>query len=136
VRAATSAVIGPQAAPGVKRRPTLVRRKRSKVALPHLVRPRPRVVLRAGRAVSLRWRKDQRARYYNVQLYRGKRKVYTHWPGGLRLRLPGELIAKGRVALVIWSGIGPRSRARYVRTPWVARLLVVRAARPVATARR
>jgi hypothetical protein len=136
VRAATSAAIGPQAAPGVKRKPTLVKRKRSKVVLPHLIRPRTRVVLSAGRAVSLRWRKDRRARYYNVQLYRGKQKVYTRWPGGLRLRLPGELMARGRVALVIWSGIGPRRRARYVRTPWVARLLVIRAARPVATARR
>ena len=36
--------------------------------------------MKARRASTLRWRRVPGARYYNVQLYRGGRKVLSAWP--------------------------------------------------------
>jgi hypothetical protein len=63
------------------------------------------------------------ARYYNVQLYRGNRKILTTWPESPRLQLRlhwrfhGRLmrLTPGRYDWYVWPGFGARSLVRYGR---------------------
>ena len=69
----------------------------------------------------LAWRKVQGASYYNVQLYRGNRKILSLWPNRTSFRLPktwsfegrSYLLAAGRYRWYVWPGLGPRSKQRY-----------------------
>jgi hypothetical protein len=69
----------------------------------------------------LRWPKVNGATYYNVQLYRGKRKVFSTWPKGTQLRLRRNVrfnghdvtLGRGRYRWYIWPGLGKRSEHRY-----------------------
>jgi hypothetical protein len=69
----------------------------------------------------LRWPKVNGATYYNVQLYRGKRKVFSTWPKGTQLRLRrhvrfnGQRVAlgSGRYRWYVWPGLGKRNEHRY-----------------------
>jgi hypothetical protein len=69
----------------------------------------------------LRWRAVSGAGYYNLQLYRGTKKVLSAWPRGNQVRLRGRWRFAGRqVRLVpgvyhwfVWPGRGPRSRPSY-----------------------
>jgi hypothetical protein len=74
---------------------------------------------RMRRAPQLRWPAVRSASYYNLQLYRGKRKLLTAWPGkpqfnlrrshhGHRLRL-----RPGRYHWYVWPGYGSRAAHRY-----------------------
>jgi hypothetical protein len=69
----------------------------------------------------LRWRRVRGATYYNVQLYRGSKRIYAAWPrmpqvglsaswkwSGHRFRL-----APGRYHWYVWAGFGHRASARY-----------------------
>jgi hypothetical protein len=69
----------------------------------------------------LRWRRVRGAGYYNVQLFRGSKRIYSAWPttpqvglrptwkwSGRRFRL-----TPGRYRWYVWAGIGPRTLARY-----------------------
>jgi hypothetical protein len=42
---------------------------------------------RVHRAPALRWRAVPNARYYNVQLWRGKNKIFSAWPRSAKLKL-------------------------------------------------
>lgn len=63
-----------------------------------------------GRAL-LAWDAAPRATYYNVQVYRGRTKVLTLWPGNESLRL--RRLAPGRYRWYVWPGYGARSRRNY-----------------------
>jgi hypothetical protein len=69
----------------------------------------------------LRWTAKLGARYYNVQVYRGKTKILSTWPAYAILRLPSAWrFARHRFQLTagvyrwfVWPGIGPRAAGRY-----------------------
>jgi hypothetical protein len=83
--------------------------------------PRANAVISASRPPVLRWMRVRRARYYNVQLHRGVRKVLSAWPSRPRYRLQrhwsygGKLrrLTPGRYVWYVWPGYGRRSAVRY-----------------------
>jgi hypothetical protein len=91
--------------------------------------PGPRLLVPAAGArvpdpPMLRWTPVGGARYYNVQLFRGKRKVLSVWPARPRLQLDGSWRFAGeRRRLVgghvyrwfVWPGIGSRAANDYGR---------------------
>jgi hypothetical protein len=83
--------------------------------------PRANAVISARRPPLLRWMRVRRARYYNVQLYRGVRKVLSAWPSRPRYQLQRRWsyagkrrrLAPGRYRWYIWPGYGRPAKARY-----------------------
>jgi len=81
---------------------------------PRLLSPEPRA--RLTRPPVLRWTPVRDAEYYNVQLFRGDRKVLSAWPTRARLRLrrvwqylgERERLVPGRYRWLVWPGEGPR----------------------------
>ena len=81
---------------------------------------RPYVPL-AGPNPILRWRRVDGAAYYNVQLFRGTKRIYAAWPtmhqAGLRTtwRWSGHRfrLSPGQYRWYVWAGFGPRRLARY-----------------------
>jgi hypothetical protein len=71
----------------------------------------------------LQWRRVKGADYYNVQLYRGGRKILSLWPNSthlqlaLRWRFRGHLmrLTTGRYDWYVWPGFGTRARRDYGR---------------------
>ena len=69
----------------------------------------------------LDWRTTRGATYYNVQLYRGDRKILSRWPSSSRLQLPSRWRHQGRVyrltparySWYVWPGFGRRAERRY-----------------------
>jgi hypothetical protein len=69
----------------------------------------------------LRWASVAKAGYYNVQLFRGRTKVLSIWPGSSSLRLRGSWryagrrvrLAPGRYRWYVFPGFGPRAQNRY-----------------------
>ena len=69
----------------------------------------------------LRWRRVKGADYYNVQLYRGGRKLLSAWPHGNHLQLKRNwtyrghkhALKRGRYEWYVWPGYGPRSKHHY-----------------------
>jgi hypothetical protein len=78
---------------------------------------------RLNGAPVLRWPPASNARYYNVQLFRGKRKVLSAWPAGHHLRLHRTWrfhgrryrLTAGHYRWFVWPGFGPRAEHRYGR---------------------
>jgi hypothetical protein len=81
----------------------------------------------------LRWGAVRGARYYNVQLYRGSKRVYAAWPTTNHLGLPAgwrwngkrHHLSPGKYRWYVWAGFGARSFARY-RTIGSAQFIVPR----------
>jgi hypothetical protein len=71
--------------------------------------------------VHLAWVASPGARYYNVQLFRGKQKVLSAWPVTSSLSLPRAWTYTGRAYRLtpgtyrwyVWPGRGPRAESRY-----------------------
>jgi hypothetical protein len=69
----------------------------------------------------LRWRGVRRAAYYNVQLYRGSKRIYAAWPRMPQAGLSATWkwsghrfgLTPGRYHWYVWAGFGPRALARY-----------------------
>jgi hypothetical protein len=69
----------------------------------------------------LMWRTARRAAYYNVQLFRGRRKVLSRWPGANELQLKRtwrfagkrRALKAGRYCWHVWPGYGRRARRNY-----------------------
>ncbi len=69
----------------------------------------------------LDWRTTRGATYYNVQLYRGNRKILSRWPTRSRLQLPSRWryqgttyrLTAGRYTWYVWPGFGRRTERRY-----------------------
>jgi hypothetical protein len=78
-------------------------------------------VVRAGRPPLLRWTPVRGARYYNLQLSRGGRKILSVWPSRPRYQLKrrwsygGKVrrLVPGRYRWRVWPGYGPRSKGDY-----------------------
>jgi hypothetical protein len=76
---------------------------------------------RAARNPILSWKPVRGARYYNVQLFRGSKRIFAAWPRRAGLGLPTTWkwaghryrLSKGRYRWYVWAGVGPRSFARY-----------------------
>ena len=81
----------------------------------------PRAGARTKRPPLLVWRKTNRARYYNVQVYRGRRKVLTAWPARARLQLKAQWrylgrkqrLTPGNYRWFVWPGYGVPSARNY-----------------------
>jgi hypothetical protein len=75
----------------------------------------------AHAGTALRWNADKSATYYNLQLYRGTRKVLSTWPVGTSFRLPKTWsyaghrfnLTRGKYKWFVWPGRGPRAQAKY-----------------------
>jgi hypothetical protein len=84
---------------------------------------RPKAVRRPIAGPRLRWRRVRHADYYNVQVYRGHRKVLSAWPAGNRLQLRPSWHFRGkrfrltpdRYHWYVWPGFGNRRAHRYGR---------------------
>jgi hypothetical protein len=71
----------------------------------------------------LRWTPVRRAGYYNLQLFRGGRKILSAWPVKTRFRLKREWVyagrrhrlSKGTYEWYVWPGYGARSERRFGR---------------------
>ena len=106
-----------QAAPGVIAVPEDVTppRKRSTIS------PAAGSVFRAGAPPLLQWPSVRRARYYNVQLFRGERKVLSVWPTRTRYQLKrswrfrgkSRRLVPGSYRWIVWPGYGKRAKGRY-----------------------
>jgi hypothetical protein len=81
----------------------------------------PRAGARVTRPPLLVWRRASGARYYNVQVYRGRRKVLTAWPTKTRFQLRAqwknlgrrERLLPGSYRWYVWPGYGAPSARRY-----------------------
>ncbi len=90
-------------------------------------------VVHAAPSPILRWGRVRGADYYNVQLFRGTRRIYSVWPTGHQVGLPPEWkwsnrtyrLAAGRYRWYVWAGLGPRKLAQY-RLVGSARFAVLR----------
>jgi hypothetical protein len=95
--------------------------RRSLVATPgpRLVEPGQGALV--SKPPVLRWTPVRRASYYNVQVYRGNRKVLSAWPDGTRLQLASTWafggrryrLRPGKYRWYVWPGFGRRAAARY-----------------------
>jgi hypothetical protein len=69
----------------------------------------------------LRWERERGARYYNVQLFRGRNKLLSAWPTRTELRLRRSWTYRGRhhrltrghYRWYVWPGLGSRADHRY-----------------------
>jgi hypothetical protein len=72
---------------------------------------------------ELLWRGVRRARFYNVQLFRGDRKILTSWPRSTKLQLKDawtyrrrrERLSPGTYRWYVWASHGTRKNPRYGR---------------------
>jgi hypothetical protein len=70
---------------------------------------------------TLRWKRVDDAKYYNLQLFRRTKKVLTTWPTRPRYTLARtwhyrgkkHRLAAGKYRWYVWAGFGPRARHRY-----------------------
>jgi hypothetical protein len=68
-----------------------------------------------------RWQRFRGAGYYNVQLFRGSKRIYAAWPTAHHLGLPESWkwskrrfrLTPGRYRWYVWAGLGARTLARY-----------------------
>lgn len=80
----------------------------------------------------LRWRRVTGARYYNLQLFRGRHKLLSAWPTRARYaltahwRYAGRMrrMSAGRYRWYVWPGYGPRAERRYGRLAAHGRLRI------------
>jgi hypothetical protein len=83
--------------------------------------PAEGTVVKARRPVPLRWRRVPGARYYNVQLYRGGRKVLSAWPLSARFHLRRAWtyqghdfrLKRGRYTWYVWPSMKPLPYVAY-----------------------
>jgi large repetitive protein len=97
----------------------------------------PQAGARVTKPPVLRWRRVARARYYNVQVFRGSQKVLSAWPTRTRLRLGARWRFAGRARRLtggtyrwyVWPGYGAQSARRYGALLGQSTFVVVRSAR-------
>jgi hypothetical protein len=83
----------------------------------------PRAGARVKAPPLLVWRRVARAAYYNVQLYRGRQKLFSAWPERTRLRLRSRWtylghqrrLSPGVYRWYVWPGYGSPAARRYGR---------------------
>ena len=63
---------------------------------------------------TLRWKGRAGSSYYNVQIFRGQRRVLNAWSSRTHLKVPEGVLRQGRSYVwVVWPAAGPRRAARY-----------------------
>jgi hypothetical protein len=92
---------------------------------PRLLKPARPHAVRAGKKLTVRWKRNPRAAYYNLQLFRGRRKVLTTFPAASTGVIPKGKLAAGSYRMLVWSGIGSKVSARYLSRPWVDQPMLV-----------
>jgi hypothetical protein len=78
-------------------------------------------VPRAAPNPILRWEPFRDAGYYNVQLFRGSKRIFSSWPTSHQVGLPETWkwsshhfrLTPGRYRWYVWAGLGARTLARY-----------------------
>jgi hypothetical protein len=109
-------------------------RKLSANALPKVLTLRKLPYIpRASSKPILRWEAVRRATYYNLQLFRGSKRIFAAWPLTNELGLPlawkwaghRYRLRPGHYRWYVWAGLGRRSFARY-KTVGSARFIVPR----------
>jgi hypothetical protein len=94
----------------------------SVLALPKvLTMQKMHYVPRAASKPILRWNRAAGASYYNVQLFRGSKLVFSAWPAAHQLGLPTSWrweghryrLGPGRYRWYVWAGLGARTLAHY-----------------------
>jgi hypothetical protein len=78
-------------------------------------------VPRAAQKPILRWSAVRGATYYNVQLFRGSKRILALWPSRHQVGLPTTWkwagkryrLSQGRYRWYVWAGMGQRSFANY-----------------------
>jgi len=86
-----------------------------------LILRKTKYVLQAAPNPILRWARVRGADYYNVQLYRGSKRIYAAWPTMRQVGIPTTWkwsghryhLAPGQYRWYVWAGFGPRSSAHY-----------------------
>jgi hypothetical protein len=81
----------------------------------------PSASTRATSPPMLRWRPIGGARYYNVQVFRGRYKILSAWPVKARMRMGKSWrfrgkryqLTRARYRWYVWPGYGPRAARRY-----------------------
>ena len=81
----------------------------------------PRPGAKVVKPPMLRWTPVRSAQYFNVQLYRGGKKVLSAWPTTTRLTLKASwsydkrkyTLKPGTYTWYVWPGVGPRAAAVY-----------------------
>jgi hypothetical protein len=76
---------------------------------------------RLSKPPELRWKTVKGARYYNVQIFRGERKILSAWPRRARMRVRGtwlyrgkrQRLVAGRYRWYVWAGFGRLGARRY-----------------------
>jgi hypothetical protein len=97
----------------------------------------PRSGARVTRPPLLVWRSVPRAKYYNVQLFRGKQKILSAWPTRARFRLQARWKFAGRVRRLtpgayrwyVWPGYGVPSARNYGQLLGQSTFVVARSVR-------
>jgi hypothetical protein len=106
--------------------------KISAVGLPKVLTLRKTPYIpRAAQKPILRWGAVRGATYYNVQLFRGSKRILALWPSGHQVGLPTAWkwagkryrLGRGLYRWYVWAGIGQRSFANY-KTIGSARFIV------------
>ncbi|MDP9255083.1 MAG: Ig-like domain-containing protein [Actinomycetota bacterium] len=74
--------------------------------------PAPRAKVH-GR-VRLSWPVAKGAKYYNVQVYVGKKRILVSWPARRALQLPRAKLKRGTTyTWYVWPGLGAKAKAHY-----------------------
>ena len=82
------------------------------IAAPSKFGPAPRAKVHGK--VRLSWPLARRARYYNVQVYAGKKRILVSWPAGRALQLPRAKLKRGTTyTWYVWPGLGAKAKAHY-----------------------
>jgi hypothetical protein len=79
-----------------------------------ILSPSDGALVRAKQGLALRWRSARKARFYNVQLWRGRHKVLSAWPERAQIRLSRSWrfdnrtyrLERGRYAWFVWPAFG------------------------------
>lgn len=86
-----------------------------------LLAPADGAMLHAKKPQLFRWRAIPKATYYNIQLWRGGRKLLTVWPRKPAFRLRASWrsrghryrLTRGAYTWYVWPGFGPLAKGRY-----------------------
>ena len=85
---------------------------RVKLAAPSRFGPEPRAKVRGK--VRLSWPVAKGAKYYNVQVFAGKKRILVSWPAGRALQLPSAKLKRGTTyTWYVWPGLGAKAKAHY-----------------------